>query len=138
MTPKEHEEIEVVIHGQSILVDKGVSDLVVLLNNLPGIETYTSCQGGEAELKGKKMGPKGFVGFRGAGVPELVSKLAFEIARQEEFVETELEIDAGRGLLRWNQRDYQRVLSMVKLAVGRPALRVTKLMRELGGPLYFQ
>lgn len=138
MTPKGHEEVSIVVHGQSVAVDKGVSDLVVLLNSLPGIETYTSCQGGEAKLKGKKMDPKGFVGFRGTSVPELVSKLAFEIARQEESGETELVIDAGRGLLRWNQRDYQQVLSMVKLAADRPALRVTKLMRGLGGPHYFQ
>lgn len=35
----------VTIHGEAVKVDKGIVDLVLWVNSLPGVKTYNSCQG---------------------------------------------------------------------------------------------
>lgn len=54
-----HPAIVVEIHGENVKVDEGIVDLVLWMNSLPGIKTYTSCQGC-AEF----CSPDAFVGFK--------------------------------------------------------------------------
>jgi hypothetical protein len=53
-----HPAIKVEIHGEQVDVDEGIVDLVCWMNSLPGVNTYTSCQGC-AEF----CSPDAFVGF---------------------------------------------------------------------------
>lgn len=41
-----HKTVPVRIGPEEILVDEGIAELVVWLNKLPTVRTYTSCQGG--------------------------------------------------------------------------------------------
>lgn len=40
-----HPAVSVEIHGEQIMVDEGIVDLVLWMNTLPGVKTYTSCEG---------------------------------------------------------------------------------------------
>jgi hypothetical protein len=53
-----HKAYEVEIKGNKILVDCGIIDLVLWLNQIPGVETFTSCQGGSASCR-----QEAFLGF---------------------------------------------------------------------------
>lgn len=53
-----HDAYEVEIKGKKILVDCGIVDLVLWMNEFPGVDTFTSCQGGSECCR-----PDAFVGF---------------------------------------------------------------------------
>lgn len=53
-----HDACELEIHGEKVLVDLGIVDLVLWMNALPGVATYSSCEGTEM------CSPDAFVCFR--------------------------------------------------------------------------
>lgn len=55
-----HDALPLDVAGQSVQVDKGVYDLVAWMNRLPGVATWTSCQGGCPEM----CSQEGFIGVR--------------------------------------------------------------------------
>jgi hypothetical protein len=125
-----HKQITINIRGNSIAVDRGVRDLIALLNSIPGVETYNSCQ--------CDCSQRGYVQFGGGGALALLPELAAGILRQEQLwrrkcghncrgcrsMTVSLEIDGCGICLRWAPWDYGRVLRMVK------SLRLTALKAE--------
>jgi hypothetical protein len=41
-----HDAVEFEMKGQKVIIDVGIVDLVWWFNQLPGVDTFTSCQGG--------------------------------------------------------------------------------------------
>ncbi len=118
---KAHKPITVSVHGKIISIDKGVRTLILLLNKIPELETYNSCQGGSGELDA-------YVQFGGVGAFSLLASLAQRILIEDNSwkrkhrhvcrgcnrMSVYLEI-SGNGInLRWLPRDYHRVLRIVK------------------------
>jgi hypothetical protein len=56
-----HDAYEVELKGNKILIDCGIVDLVWWMNQIPGVDTFTSCQGGSECCR-----PDAFVGFTSA------------------------------------------------------------------------
>jgi hypothetical protein len=118
-----HEQINVTVHGKVIAVDRGVRELILLLNSFRGVETRYSCQG--------NPGGAGYVLFGGEGALVLVPKLTAEILRQQQFwqrkhehvcrgcrrMSLSLEVCDVGICLRWDTPDYREVLKMIKRAV---------------------
>jgi len=70
-----HKQVTLSIRGELITVDKGIREVVLLLNNLPGVATYNSCQGGHGKLEA-------YVQFGGIGAFLLLPPLARAILRE--------------------------------------------------------
>lgn len=61
-----HDAFQLVLGGQAVAVDVEIADLVLWMSALPGIETYTSCQGGSECCR-----EEAFVGFKCSIAPSL-------------------------------------------------------------------
>ena len=115
-----HKQLILNVRGQHISVDRGVRDLILHLNNLPGVETYYSCQGNDGE-------EDAYVQFGGPGAFSLLSPLAQAILREGVLwggkhrhaccgclgMTVTLEIYGNGIALRWQPWDYRRVLRIV-------------------------
>jgi hypothetical protein len=135
-----HEQVEISVRGKAITVDKRVRDLIVLLNNFPGVETFYSCQGDEGE--------EGYVQFGGDRALALLPKLAAGILGQEQLwrrkhhhicrgcrsMSVSLDVCGSGICLRWARWDYGRVLRMVKMMLLEPQKPKAKLRHRLRGP----
>ena len=114
-----HKQVKVLVRGEVVSVDSGVKELILALNQLPGIETYYSCQG---EQYGE-----GYVAFGGEAAIFLIAEMTMEVFRQERIwkrrhchvcrgckgMSVHLEICGGGICLRWSPWDYRRLLQMV-------------------------
>lgn len=122
---KAHKTVPVIVRGQSVEIDKGIRGLVVLMNEIPGVETFNSCEeGGSVHA---------YVQFGGEGAFRLVALLAQEILKEEVLwrrkhrhvcrgckgMSVQLEVHGNGICLRWMPYDYHRVLKIVK-ALKRP------------------
>ena len=119
-----HEKVEIEFYGCPISVDKGVRDLILLMNNALDLGTFTSCEGGLDEDGSTK---RGYVKFSGG--LRLLPDFAFGIFLQQQQWEKDhnhvcrdccsmsisIEINGNGFFLRWLPHDYQRVLEMVKV-----------------------
>jgi hypothetical protein len=115
-----HEQIQIMVRGQSISVDQGVRRLIELMNGLPGVETYHSCQGDPDEA--------GYVHFGGMGALALLPKIAAAILAQERVwkrnhrhvcrscrgMSVALEVRGIGICLRWATWDYARLLRVMR------------------------
>ena len=115
-----HKQIQIMVRGQSISVDQGVRRLIELMNGLPGVETYHSCQGDPDE--------GGYVHFGGMGALALLPKIAAAILAQERVwkrshrhmcrgcrgMSVTLEVRGTGICLRWATWDYARLLRMIR------------------------
>lgn len=118
---KAHKQINVSVRGKIISIDEGVRTLVMLLNNIPQLETIASCQGDSAD-------PYAYVYFGGAGAFLLLAALIQELRKEENSWKREhrhvcrgcssmsvrLEVLQDGIALRWEPRDYYRVLRIVR------------------------
>jgi hypothetical protein len=117
-----HKQIQLQLHGRPTRVDKGVHELVLLLNQISRIETYNSCGGSDNE--------KGYVHFGGPRALVLLPALVVGIQRQQSIwrmkhrhicngcsgMSLTLQVDCAGTFLRWFPRDYQKVITAVKAA----------------------
>lgn len=132
---KAHRQITLNIHGQHIEVDRGVRDLILQLNRLPGVQSHFSCQGDPGE-------EDAYVRFGGPGAFPLLPLLARAILKEEKIwrrkhrhvccgcrsMSVTLEICGDGIALRWQPWDYRRVLKIVAgLRKPRRTLCVTPL-----------
>jgi hypothetical protein len=128
---KKHRQTTLRVHEKNIAVDWGVRDLIRQLNAIPGIEAYYSCQGNHGANNA-------YVLFGGANSLVLLIPLAQAIFQEQSqwrdqhrhvcrgcpSMTVSLEV-SGLGIsLRWDFRDYHRVLRMVTAL--RKAMRPTK------------
>ena len=118
-----HKQVTLSVCGELITVDKGIREVVLLLNSLPGVESYNSCQGGHGKLEA-------YIQFGGIGAFLLLPPLARAILREEQIwrrkhnhvcrdcrsMSVDLEICGDGMALRWQPWDYRRVLRMVAAA----------------------
>lgn len=118
-----HEQVCLNLHGSRIEVDKGVQELILLLNNFQGSETYNSCEGDQ--------GQAGYVQFGGDGALAALPYLAAAILRQEKLwrrnhrhvcrgcrsMSISLEVCGSGICLRWSSWDYLRVVRIIRLMV---------------------
>jgi hypothetical protein len=117
---KAHKTVPVIVRGQSVEIDKGIRGLVVLMNEIPGVETFNSCEGGDSG--------HAYVQFGGEGAFPLLPQLAQGILKEEKSwkrnhrhvchgckgMSVSLEIHGSGIVLRWMPYDYRRVLKIVK------------------------
>jgi hypothetical protein len=130
-----HKQVTLSVSGELIAIDKGVREVVLLLNNLPGVETYNSCQGGHGEHDA-------YVQFGGIGAFLLLPPLARAILREGQMwkrkhnhvcrgcrgMTVEIEIGGDGMALRWQPWDYRRVLRIIATVKrGAKQTRVRKL-----------
>ena len=118
-----HKQVTLSVCGELITVDKSIREVALLLNNLPGVATYNSCQGGHGERNA-------YVQFGGIGAFLLLPPLARAILREEQIwtrkhnhvcrgcrgMSVKLEICGDGMALRWQPWDYRRVLRIVAAA----------------------
>ena len=118
---KAHKTVPVIVRGQNVEIDKGIRGLVVLMNEIPGVETLNSCEGGGVP-------GHAYVQFGGEGAFRLVALLAQEILKEEVLwrrkhrhvcrgckgMSVQLEVHGNGICLRWMPYDYHRVLKIVK------------------------
>jgi hypothetical protein len=115
-----HNQVELEVHGELIAVDKGVVELVKLMNSLPGVVTFNSCQGGDIEHDA-------YVQFGGDGAFFLLAPLAHAIFREHEIwtrkhrhicmgcrsMSIALHVDGNGFALRWAPWDYRRAVRII-------------------------
>jgi hypothetical protein len=116
---KAHKTVPVIIRGQSVEIDKGIRSIAELMNEIPEVETFNSCEGGPDHA---------CVQFGGECAFPLLPQLAQAILKEEKLwrknhrhvchgcrgMSVRLEID-GRGIvLRWQPYDYHRMLKIFK------------------------
>src|SRR5258708_1698077 len=129
-----HDQVKVQIHGQAgyggkttgrtIQVDKGVRDLILLLNSVPGVETYNSCQGGRSKqaVPGEWNDPNGYVQFGGPEItkflPKIINGIWHEqhkhVCRAGRSMTIRLEVNGDTVCLYWMPWDYRRLLRLLK------------------------
>jgi hypothetical protein len=147
VTKPDHKQVTVAVKGKSVQVDEGVSGLVLLMNSLPGIETYYSCQGGRRQGRlGRSRAPgpaitvQGNIVFGGPYAQGLIAKLACVIARQRKLRKCkdhpspngclcgalELRIGATHVAVKWPPSSYRRLLRLVKQASSELGLKLPR------------
>ena len=116
---KPHRTVSAVVQGQCVEIDKGVLILVALMNEIPGVETFNSCEGGD--------GNQAYVQFGGEGAFRLLPLLAQGILKENvlwrrkhqhicrgcKSMSVQLEVNGSGICLRWLPYDYRRVVRMI-------------------------
>ena len=125
---EKHKQVEMLIRGQLIRIDQGVKNLVLLMNKLPGIETYNSCQGSD---NNSGFPDDGYIQFGGENCLLLLPFLALEIEYQQQkwqrrhqhecrgcyAMTVELTVSGHTGMgLTWSKRDYPVASAIIKQA----------------------
>lgn len=124
---KKHKQVTLEIHGDIIDVDEGVRDLVLLMNQVPQLQTCNSCQGYKSEADGFA-----YIQFAGSGALRLLPAIAEGILKEQRSwkkkhqhvcrgcmsMSVALEVNSVGIALRWHPRDYRRVSRILKAACG--------------------
>lgn len=119
---KSHVQTTVSVRSKLVEVDRGVQELILLMNNNLGVDTFNSCEGGSGHVNA-------YVQFGGeaafALLPPLIRAILKEQASWKRKHRHEchgcksmsicLEVDGHSGIvLNWQPYDYPRVLKIFK------------------------
>ncbi len=116
---RKHKQTTMKIDGVTITVDAGVRKLIRQFHELPGVETYHSCQG-------HRGATDAYVHFGGPGACQLLVPLAQMILSEHWTTcqnrpvcrgsfgrSVRLEVTGTGMVLRWDPKDYRRLLLMI-------------------------